>query len=448
MDIIDAVVAPFYFIIFYMTVYFYRSNKRHDFLIRTYLMKGFLLRLMGGVAFACVYFFYYNGGDTLNYFADSVVISDALVNDPYIGLQMLFSKINYANPDIYSYRNQMIFQSDQASHFISRIAAVINLFTFDSFLATTLFFSLLGFIGNWYLFRTFCKLYPSLHKELSIGCLYLPSIIFWTSGIMKDTLCTLALCILFKLIVDIFVFNKSWYKRVFVMFICLWVLLSLKVYILLCFIPTVSIYINSIISNKIANPSIRKLFQPIFLITAVLVSYYTMDAISSNDRKYNLYAIQETALVTANYIGKVSLQSGGSYYSLGDLDFSPSNIPLLAIKAFNVTLYRPYIWEANNLFMVLSVLESLYFIYLTFLLIVWILKNMRSGINFFTPFTSFCFLFAFTFSFVVGVTSSNFGTLARYKSLMLPFFVCGVYVTIKQNSVSPRSNQFIQKDTK
>ena len=45
-----------------------------------------------------------------------------------------------------------------------------------------------------------------------------------------------------------------------------------------------------------------------------------------------------------------------------------------------------------------------------------------------TPIVLFCFIFALTFAFAVGISSYNFGTLVRYKIPLMPFYVAGLYI--------------------
>lgn len=433
MGIIDLIVTPFYIIFVLVIAYGYQTQNRGNFIISKYFLSAYFLRILGGLAFAIVYAFYYEGGDTLNYFNDSTIISSVLRRDPFTGLELLFSPPDITVANTYPYVSKMIFKTDPAAHFVSALAASFNILTFDSFFSTTICFSLIGFAGNWKLFKTLCSLFPHLHKYLAIGCLYLPSILFWSSGLMKDTLCTTALCFLFSAIIDVFVFSHRVKRNIIIILLSAWILYILKIYILLCFIPTVSIYIFSLINTRIKNSFLRTIMKPFFYIVSIVFAYLTFDFISQNNNKYSFDSLEKTAKITASYIGQVSIRSGGSFYSLGELDFSLSNIPVLAVKAFNVTFYRPYFWEITSPLMIFSVLESMYFIYLTCLFLRYVLRNLSNRKEIFTPFTAFCFLFAIVFSFAVGVTSNNFGTLARYKSLMLPFFVCGIYASIKNH---------------
>jgi hypothetical protein len=39
----------------------------------------------------------------------------------------------------------------------------------------------------WKLYQTFLKEFPDLKKEFAIACLFIPSCVFWGSGLMKDS---------------------------------------------------------------------------------------------------------------------------------------------------------------------------------------------------------------------------------------------------------------------
>jgi hypothetical protein len=91
-------------------------------------------------------------------------------------------------------------------------------------------------------------------------------------------------------------------------------------------------------------------------------------------------------------------------------------------------LFRPFIWEARNPVMVISALENLVLLLLSLYLIA------RSGPIVFgrgvvsEPLVLFSFLFSITFAFSVGLTTSNFGALVRYKIPSIPFFLSSLII--------------------
>ena len=71
----------------------------------------------------------------------------------------------------------------EANFMPMRIVAFFSFFTFRNFTITTLFFSILSFLGLWKLFEAFAPLYPNIKRNLALACLFIPSVVFWSSAI-------------------------------------------------------------------------------------------------------------------------------------------------------------------------------------------------------------------------------------------------------------------------
>jgi hypothetical protein len=434
MELIDFVVAPIYLIFFTIAAFYFSSNQKNNFIVQKYFVRAYLLRFFGGIAFGCIYAFYYKGGDTFNYFHDSCILTDAYFEEPTKGLRLLFGSITYEVYDTFDIVKKLIFVNDPSTNYVYKITSIVNILTFKSFFASTMIFSLIGFWGSWRMFTTLCQMYPHLHKPFALGCLYLPSILMWASGIMKDTICNTAVCILFSSFIQIYIFKRFSWGEIVLVILALWMLFVIKIYILICFVPAILVYFIAIYTERIKHSLTRSIAKPILYTLAAISAYFLVSYIVADNEKYSLDQLEKTAKVQAEYLYRVSKLSGGSFYTLGDISMTPSNIPSLLYKSFVVTFYRPFIWEVRSPIQLLSVLEAMYFIYISYLFIGYMMHHkFKKTIP---TFARFCFLFSIFFALIVGPTSNNFGTLARYKALMLPFFVCGIYVTIKQDQQS------------
>ena len=93
-----------------------------------------------------------------------------------------------------------------------------------------------------------------------------------------------------------------------------------------------------------------------------------------------------------------------------------------APAAINVTLFRPYIWESKKVLVMLTALESLLFLLITIkvIIVVGLGRVWRTIVT--DPNIQFFLIFTLVFSFAIGLTSGNFGTLSRYKIPCLPFY--------------------------
>ena len=111
-----------------------------------------------------------------------------------------------------------------------------------------------------------------------------------------------------------------------------------------------------------------------------------------------------------------------NYYDVGELDGTMGGTINKAPQSIVAGLYRPFIWEARNPFILLSGLENLILLLLTFRMFykTGFFRTFSTIFN--TPLLFFCFFFALFFAFSVGLATANFGALVRLRSPMMPFF--------------------------
>ncbi|RZK35167.1 MAG: hypothetical protein EOO61_12360 [Hymenobacter sp.] len=125
----------------------------------------------------------------------------------------------------------------------------------------------------------------------------------------------------------------------------------------------------------------------------------------------------------------MSQREQGSGYHLGELDGTIGGMAKLAPQAIIVSLFRPFLWEARNPVMLLSALEATYFLFFTLRIFYrnGIMRTLRLVSS--TPVLTLCFVFSLVFAVAVGTSTSNFGTLVRYKIPLIPFYMCGLLIT-------------------
>jgi len=423
MDARDLIVTPLLLIVVYACAYFMRK-RIPDSESRAYFLPALTVRVLGALLVGFVYQFYYGGGDTLAYHTHgSRHIWDAFMTNPTYGLDLLFSN-GVHQPETLAWSGRIWYFRDQQSFFVIRVAAMFDLLTFSSYSGTAVLFAVISFIGAWLMYRTFYYMYPTFHRWLAISCLFVPTVFFWGSGIFKDTITLAALGIATYCVYQLAIAKKIQLKYVVALMICVWVIYSIKIYILLCFLPAAFLWIGIRYMARIRQIVARILLLPVGLACIVALGYFAIRQVAQDDPRYNLSRIAETARVTAYDIGFWTGKDAGSRYSLGELDGTLQGMLRLAPQAINVSLYRPYLWEVNNPLMLLAAVESLALLIIT--LYVLARARTRTFRYILQPDVIFCMAFALIFAFAVGVTTYNFGTLSRYKIPLMPFFLVGI----------------------
>lgn len=441
MEIKDFFITPVFIIIVYALAFFIRpsvtekSNKR-------YFIPGLTLKIIGGLAVGFIYQFYYGGGDTFTYFnLGSKYIWEAFKDSPVLAVKLIFAGRDYVG-DTFEYASKIYTYGDPSSYFVVRVAGVLDILTFHTYSATAVLFASISFSGLWALYHVFYRMYPKLHLQLAIAIFFVPSVFFWGSGILKDTITMGALGWATYAIYNLMIAKRHMLVAALLLLSSLFTIYTIKVYILLCFLPASILWIAYIRMGKVKNLILKIMVAPIILMLAGIGGYYSIIKVAENNPRYNIETIAETAEETARWIHYVSQREQGSAYSLGDFDYSPAGMARKFPLAVWVTLYRPYLWESHNIVMLFSALES--FTLLLFTLYVFYRVGLTRVFGHVTskPILTFCFVFAIIFSFAVGLTTYNFGTLVRYKIPMYPFFVSGLFILLSYSKRERKSREF------
>ncbi len=425
----DLIVTPLLLIVIYFLVLFIRplvSDKK----TKVYFIPAISLKILGALALGFIYQYYYEGGDTFTYFEKgSRYIWEAFLDSPGKAMELIFANGEYQT-STYEYASKIIFYQDLPSYFVVRVAGLFDIITFHTYSATAVLFAVVSFSGLWAMFINFYKFYPKLHLGLAIAIFFIPSVFFWGSGLLKDSITLGAVGWATYAFSNIFFFRKKIIFSVLVLLLALFVIYEIKIYILLCLVPAFMIWVYLSYMQQVNNLVLKTMVLPFSLSILILGGYLSIKGIGAENRRYNIENITQTAEATARWLTYVSMREGGSGYTLGDFDYSPSGIIEKAPSAIWVTLFRPYLWEIKNPVMLLSAIES--FALLTFTLIVFLVSGYRGKLKsiFTHPIVIFCFSFTIAFSFAVGISTYNFGSLVRYKIPMLPFYLTGLFILL------------------
>ena len=205
-------------------------------------------------------------------------------------------------------------------------------------------------------------------------------------------------------------------------------MINVKIYILLCFIPALLIWLYLIYLKRLRSAVLKVMVLPFTLALLIAGGYYAIKTIGEENKRYNLTKLSYTAEATARWLNYVSEREEGSGYTLGDFDFSISGLIRKSPKAVWVTLFRPYLWEVKNPVMFFSAIESLFFFIFTVYVIIYSVIKRRLRLIYSHPIIFFTLLYSISFSFAIGISTYNFGTLVRYKIPMIPFYLIGLFI--------------------
>lgn len=422
----EYILLPIYIFIFYVITRTYIELVYKDNTIQKYIYTGLFLKILGGLFLTLVFNFYYTGGDIGTYYNEGRILANLIFEKPEYFFRIFFYIPQGGDTELKNLFMNMHYMNASDTLIILKMTAFINLFTFNSYLITTFFFSYISFWCIWKLVSLLFELYPNHKKYIVWAFFFAPSLIVWGSCILKDTVCFSCLCLIHYYAYKFFIQKKIRVSYIVYILFCGYCIATIKLYILLAYIPCLCFMITQHYKAGISNPVLRTMLAPFVIVLSIFISYVLITRLGEQKARYSNEKILETAKVQREYIHQISLNSGGSTYDLGEMQDGILGYVLKIPAAINVSLFRPYIWEARNPIMILSCLESSLLLFITLrLLYKRKLKNTLATLAN-DPQLQFFLLFGLLFSFLVGVTSYNFGSLVRYKIQGYPFYIVAI----------------------
>ncbi|MEO6490914.1 MAG: hypothetical protein ABIO04_13310 [Ferruginibacter sp.] len=442
MNILDFIFFFIYVIIFSIIFSFRRKRYKNP-LLRKYHKQAFWIKIISTFGF-CIFVVYLSPGDTNGlYYPEGLNIAKLIMKDPSNIKLILGSGAEFDESLLNDIGNSGYFR-EESNFMVSRLVAIFSFFTFGKFMAINLVFSMISFTGVWRLFRFFYEQYPHLHKQFAIAILYLPTFVFWSSGILKDPICTGALGWVTYSLYSIFYTKNNVIKNLILVIFFGYFLVTLKIYILVAYVPFYALFLILKNVNLIKNPLVKVLLVIGFFVGSI---FGFVKAASSIQGALSSYASQGITASIKNYQTNYENQSEfvQSNFSLGvEFDGSSGSLAKIAPAAMVATLFRPFIWESKKPSTLLSSLESLALMIFTLYVLrkVGILKFFKTIVK--SPIVMYCFFYSLIFALFVGATTLNFGTLVRYKIPGIPFFIIALFLILEFNGKLKKSPEKVR----
>jgi len=420
---IDYVLLPFYLWFIYAIAIYYRNKlypENHPY--RVYFIPGLTAKICGAIFIGLVYNYHYSGGDTFNFFYHSQVINSTFFEAPDTWFRLITHSADHNNAVDQVAISSMYWYDDSSAYPVCCLGALIGMFCFTTYLCINAIVACITFIGMWLMFITFAEQYPKLLKPVAIAILFLPGPIVWGSGLFKDSFCMFAIgCLIYTAYI---LLEQRKFKPglVVLSIISLALIAIIKAYILAAFIPVLVFKIILVYKKKAdLYPQKRVAFYftlALVVCCAIIVArrlafYFTEATIAE---------MLETIKRQKDYLLKVSIETQGSAYDLGDFDPNFGSMLTKFWPAVNVALFRPYLWEVSNVMQLFDALQSAAFALLTIYLV--FKRNIFKTIKMIyqDPNMILCLFFTLMLAFLVGLSTYNFGSLSRYKIPCTPFY--------------------------
>jgi hypothetical protein len=290
----------------------------------------------------------------------------------------------------------------------------IGMYLTDSVWAMFLLYTLFSFVGKWGIYAAFrdeLKLEDT--RSLFFATMLIPSCVYWTSGLVKEAFALCGLGALFRgaqlLLRGVNLTSPFLLAFGFIL------VGGFKPFFLFAFVIGVSIWAVLAKSKRRISP-----FTPFIFAGVTVLAVLGLAVLGT---KYKEFAVDRVVETVAEHQLYGMKAEGGSNYQMGDPNArSVAGQIAYAPLAFFTTLARPLPFEIHNVTSAIAAAELL-------AMSVLLGQSLRRGglrnawrHMFAQPVLVFAFVFTIVAATGVGLATTNFGTLSRYRTPILPFY--------------------------
>ena len=450
----------------------------------------FVLKILTGISLNIIYSEYYQDrktSDIYKYFDDSKYIHHSLKNNSLHFFQLI-TGINDNNPQLDIYTDSTLHWKQQSHEFsnftqtsnvtfsnhrtITKFNAIMRIFSFGNINTHVLIMSFISLIGCLLIFKSFYQFIPINNLKIYLVIIFLtPSIIIWSSGILKEGLLFFAFGLYFN---SLFNLSKNYNRNATILLFSFVLIFTLKYYLFIIIIPLTLLYlipsktnINTIVKYIVFTFFITSLFnfsenfnnqvnqmlnsKRTEQVRVAVGGYYCLQFNNKNSSRlvrfisplkeiskidyesninskntffklkpglqyqaFNSDLNNDTLLTNSEfkYYFLDSFEKAGSYYPLPIIGKSTINFIKSIFNAISNVFFKPFNFFKGSLLLTLASFENLlFFIFILFLL--FRRKIQIANLNVLL----FNLLFIFMLYTVIGLTIPVLGGLVRYKIL-------------------------------
>lgn len=411
--------------IFYLSAFLWFIRKWHFFelkkLSRLQLAIFFLMKVAAGILLTVIYTFYYTNlshNDIYRYFGDSVILSKVLFQNPAAWMSIMFG-VGLEQPEVFKYLENTQNFSHSNSDFITnnsliiRLNVVINYLSLTNIWINTLFFNFLSFWGLVALYKALQSYFKILPSKLYLPIFLLPSVIFWSSGILKESIFFMAFGFWLHSFLRL-MHSRLNVLDVLVLIVTSWLIISVKIYVFIALLFCAFIYMV-----LLAKQSVRL----IYLISAMVIfsiSWYN-----------NFLSLTTWCEIIINkrieFIDLAIVQNAGSLIQNVNLFTNCTDVFWSIPLALFDAIFRPLIWHSHNLFQLAFAIENILLLsMMLFLILKFFKKPEGRKMHLFV----FFILFSILNYLFIGLTVPIEGAIVHYRIIATPFLLLSVLLLI------------------
>lgn len=378
-------------------------------LVTVFLFKAIISIFYGWIGV------YYNQKDTWAFHKWGIEEKQLLLSDPVEFIVSLF-RSGYTDDKYGKFLSvQNSWWNDLDANFFNKIIAVFNVFSFDNYYINIIFYTFLTLVGPIAIYRVMINVFPTKKQIILIATFFLPSFIYWTSGIHKDGLIFSCLACMVYCFYMSFQHRNFPFRRWVVVIICFLLLIILRNFLVLFLIPAL---IAWTLSERMRWKPVHA-FASVYLFFTIL--FFSAKYIDPHFDFPQSVVDRQQAFLTLK---------GGSAVAIKPLQPLVSSFIQNTPQVISLSIIRPYPTDVKHILSLAAAVEINLLLCLFLIFIIWRQPGIRLS-----PILLFCVLFSFSVLMSIGYTVHFLGAIVRYRSIVLPFLIIPMIASINWRKI-------------
>ena len=374
----------------------YWLSPRYDKEINFHFWWALFFKVACGLLLGLLFYQHYGTGDTIRFYDEARALASLDLAD------FCNAVTGHLEPT----------QQVRAIYFV-RLVAMIKYLTHADYWLLSIYFSWFSFLGSFYLVSKLIEWKQDLKFPTLLAFFYFPSTVFWSSGLLKESLVFGAITFLIGIYLS-WCSKKQVHKgHVVLAVLSLGTIVLFKYYIAAVLIPVLVylvIYHLPIWKGMFQGIWVKTFCMAAILIVPVIMFFSWLSPNLNYDRIWQV--MQENHDVYIQLTPNRVIETISWFESSWDIIV---NIPYLWFSG----IFRPIVGENFSILVLFSSLENMVLLLAAVLALY---ESIKYGTKW-TPELIAILLYVSALSIFLSYSTPNFGTLARFKVYYQPFLV-------------------------
>ena len=296
---------------------------------------------------------------------------------------------------------------------IIRYNAILDLFTQGNIWLNLIISAFVAFCGAYFLALSMLGFCNGKRWIAVVSAFLVPSVMFWSAGMMKECLVMFSLGLLMFSWVSLC--RKFGVVKLLVVLVSAWLLFLAKFYVLLAMVPGMVVF-----AMPAKFGAKRLLISSVAVFAVVVTLFFFSGSIFGYDLVDTMVKKQHDFIRLVN----IDANYSGSNIDIQELEPTFASFASCLVPAYINALFRPFVTEANSMIKLVCCAENIVFL-LLFLYMCIRFKQIDKKQVRFVLFTLYFMLVLYA---LIGMTTPNIGALVRYKIPVMPFMLCSMLI--------------------